>query len=217
MLLLVHIVAGRAVNRSLAWVVGGRLAKGRSLVANFDDHGFLLSMDSRVAADAEILHAAFCPDQFEEDLRSALSATETLGASFRQIAEIGQLLPRRTLRGNVGARMATWNGSLLYKTLLEHEPDHPLVRETVREVSEDQCDVNGAVEEAARVYETALEMYDLPRPSPFSLPLFAAFNREVLVAPDPDRALDELVAAIYREWEEDETADASSLERQNTA
>src|SRR5438309_3937711 len=122
MLLLVHIVAGRAVNRSLAWVVGGRLAKGRSLVANFDDHGFLLSMDSRIAADAEILHAAFCPDQFEEDLRSALSATETLGASFRQIAEVGQLLPRRTLRGNVGARMATWNGNLLYKTLLEHEP-----------------------------------------------------------------------------------------------
>jgi ATP-dependent Lhr-like helicase len=206
MLLLIHAVAGRAVNRSLAWVVGGRLAKGRSVVANFDDHGFLLSMDSRVEVDAGILHAAFCPDQFEEDLRSALSATETLGTSFRQIAEIGQLLPRRTLRGNVGARMATWNGSLLYKTLLEYEPDHPLVREAVREVLEDQCDVNRAVTEAARIYETALELYNLPRPSPFSLPLFAAFNREVLVAPDPDRALDELVAAIYGEWEDNETA-----------
>ena len=202
LLLLVHVVAGRAVNRSLAWVVGGRLAKGRSMVANFDDHGFLLSMDSRVETGAEVLHAAFCPDEFEEDLRSALSTTETLGASFRQIAEIGQLLPRRTLRGNVGARTATWNGSLLYKTLLEHEPDHPLVREAVREVLEDQCDVNGAAEEAARIYETPLEVYDLPRPSPFSLPLFAAFNREVLVAPDPERALDELVAAIYGEWEE---------------
>jgi hypothetical protein len=28
----------------------------------------------------------------------------------------------------------------------------------------------------------------------------------VLVAPDPDRALDELVAAIYGEWEDNETA-----------
>jgi len=207
MLLLIHIVAGRAVNRSLAWVVGGRLAKGRSVVANFDDHGFLLSMDSRVKVDAEILHAAFCPDGFQEDLRSALSVTESLGSSFRQIAEIGQLLPRRTLRGNVGARTATWNGSLLYKTLLEYEPDHPLVREAVREVLEDQCDAKRAAEEAARVYETELALYNLPRPSPFALPLFAAFNREVLVAPDPDRALDELVAAIYGEWEDSETSD----------
>ena len=202
MLLLVHVVAGRAVNRSLAWVVGGRLTKGRSLVANFDDHGFLLSMDARIETNAEILHAAFDPNRFEGDLRSAVSGTETLGASFRQIAEIGQLLPRRTLRGNVGARMSTWNGSLLYKTLLQYEPDHPLVREAVREVLEDQCDAARAAEEAARIYETPLELYDLPRPSPFSLPLFASFNREVLVAPDPDRALDELVAAIYGEWEE---------------
>ena len=211
LLLLVHVVAGRAVNRSLAWVVGGRLAKGRSMVANFDDHGFLLSMDSRVETGAEILHAAFRPDQFEEDLRSALSTTETVGTSFRQIAEIGQLLPRRTLRGNVGARTASWNGSLLYKTLLEHEPNHPLVREAVREVLEDQCDVNGAMEEAVRIYETPLEMYDLPRPSPFSLPLFAAFNREVLVAPDPERALDELVVAIYGEWDDILTNDESPL------
>ncbi len=206
MLLIIHIVAGRAVNRSLAWVVGTRLTNGGSVVANFDDHGFLLSVDSRVKASAETLRAAFSPLHFKDELRSVLSTTETLGTSFRHIAEIGQLLPRRTLRGNVGARAATWNGSLLYKTLLQYEPDHPLLREAVREVLEDQCDAESAVAEAARIYETPLEVYDLPRPSPFALPLFASFNREVLVASDPDRALDELVAAIYGEWEENEEA-----------
>ena len=206
MLLLVHVVAGRAVNRSLAWVAGARLTKGGSVMANFDDHSFLLSLDSRVIADAEILHELFNPESFVEDLRTVLSTTETLGTSFRHIAEIGQLLPRRTMNGNVSARAATWNGSLLYKTLLEHEPEHPLVREAVREVMEDQCDVHRACDEAARIYETPLEVYDLPRPSPFALPLFAAFNREVLVAADPERALDDLVASIYGEWQsEDET------------
>lgn len=203
MLLLVHVVAGRAVNRSLAWVTGARLAHGQSVVANFDDHSFLLSLDSRIAVDAEILHATFNPSEWQEDLRRTLSTTETLGTSFRHIAEIGQLLPRRTIGGNVSARAATWNGSLLYKTLLEHEPDHPLVREAVREVLEDQCDAQRAWAEAARIYESPLEIYDLPRPSPFALPLFAAFNREVLVAPDPERALDDLVAAIYGQWEGD--------------
>ena len=116
-------------------------------------------------------------------------------------AEIGQLLPRRTLNGNGSARAATWNGSLLYKTLLEHEPEHPLVREAVREVLEDQCDAQRALAEPERIFQSPLEIYELPRPSPFALPLFAAFNREVLVAPDPERALDYLVAAIYGEWD----------------
>jgi ATP-dependent Lhr-like helicase len=199
-MLLVHIVAGRAVNRSLAWVAAARLAQGRSIVANFDDHSFLLSMDSRIETDASILHEVFNPENWMHDLRSTLSTTETLGTSFRHIAEIGQLLPRRTLHGAVTAKSATWNGSLLYKTLMEHEPDHPLVREAVREVLEDQCDAPRALAEAARIYAAPLEIYDLPRPSPFALPLFAAFNREVLVSTDPDRALDDLVATLYDAW-----------------
>jgi ATP-dependent helicase Lhr and Lhr-like helicase len=200
MLLLVHVVAGRAVNRSLAWVAGARLAKGNAVVANFDDHSFLLSMDSRVPIDSDILREAFSPKRWMEDLRKAIATTETLGTSFRHIAEIGQLLPRRTLKGDISARAATWSASLLYKTLLEHEPDHPLVREAVREVMEDQCDAPRAFEETRRIFETLIQIYDLPRPSAFGLPLFAAFSREVLVAPDPDRALDDLVAALYGEW-----------------
>jgi ATP-dependent Lhr-like helicase len=203
MLLLVHVVTGRAVNRSLAWVAGVRIAQGRSIVANFDDHSFLLSLDARIRVDSGVLRQAFNPENWLEDLRRTLSTTETLGTMFRRIAEIGQLLPRRTLRGNVSAKAATWNGSLLYKTFLEHEPNHPLIRETVREVMEDQCDAPRALEEAARLYGSPIEIYDLPRPSPFALPLFAAFNREVLVASDPERALDDLVAALYGEWDAD--------------
>ncbi len=206
MLLLVHVVAGRAVNRSLAWVAGARIAKGNAVVANFDDHSFLLSMDSRIKVNPDILREAFNPANWMEDLRATLSTTETLGTSFRHIAEIGQLLPRRTLKGNVSARAATWSASLLYKTLLEHEPDHPLVREAVREVMEDQCDAPRAILETARIFATPIIIYDLPRPSPFGLPLFAAFSREVLVAPDPERALDDLVAALYGDWMPDSVA-----------
>ncbi len=201
MLILVHVVAGRAVNRSLAWVAASRITQGKSVVANFDDHSFLLSLDSRISITKEDLHNAFNPAHWMEDLRAILSTTETLGTSFRRIAEIGQLLPRKNLRGHVSARAATWNGSLLYKTLMEHEPDHPLVREAVREVLEDQCDAPTALIEAARIFQTPIEIHDLPRPSPFALPLFTAFNREVLISPDPERALDDLVAAIYGEWQ----------------
>ena len=62
-------------------------------------------------------------------------------------------------------------------------------------------DVERSAIEAARIFESPWEVFRLPRPSPFALPLFAAFSRETLLAQDPEKALDELVAALYSEWE----------------
>ena len=200
LMLLVHIVAGRAVNRSLAWVVGHRLSHGGSVTANFDDHSFLLTLDARTDVSEAALRAAFDPQNWMADLRSVLETTETLGRGFRTIAEIGQLLPRRTYKGQVSRKSATWNAALLYKTFQKYEPDHPLVRETIRGVLEDDCDTAQAEIETARVFETPFEIFDLPRPSPFALPLFAAFNRETLLAQDAERALDDFVARVYEEW-----------------
>lgn len=201
MMLLVHSIAGRAVNRSLAWVAAARLAPGGSVDANFDDHSLLLSLDARKVDTSEAaLRAAFDPANWIADLQTAVTSTEALGRSFRGIAEIGQLLPRMTLRGKVAVKSSAWNASLLYKTFLEHEPDHPLVRECVRVVLEDDCDGLRAHEEAARIFGSPFEIFDHPRPSPFALPLFSAFNRETLMAQDPERALDDLVNRLFEEW-----------------
>mgnify|MGYP000995957095 CR=1 FL=1 len=201
MLLLFHVVAGRDVARSLAWVTGSRLIRGGSVVANFDDHGFLLSIAAKDQPSEEKMREAFNPKGWADDLKTVLDKTESLGRRFRSVAEIGQLLPRRTAHGDVPFRAASWSGSLLYKTLLQYEPDHPLVRECVRGVMEDDCDLERSEMEARRIFETPFEIFDLPRPSPLALPLFAAFNREVLMSQDPDRALDDLVAQLYGEWE----------------
>jgi Lhr-like helicase len=42
LLILFHVVAGRAINRSLAWVLAHRLGAGGGVVANHDDHSFLI-------------------------------------------------------------------------------------------------------------------------------------------------------------------------------
>jgi ATP-dependent Lhr-like helicase len=200
-LIVFHVVAGRGVNRSLAWVCGRRLGtEFGSVVANYDDHAFLLSLDARRDPGDERLRACFDPRGWREDLRSALQETEALGRKFRPIAETGQLLERRTARGPARARSSTWSGSLLYETFLKYEPDHPLLREAVREVLEDELDAGAAEQEAARLFTARWEGLELERPSPFSLPLFAAFNRETLLAQDPDRALEELTGELYAEW-----------------
>jgi len=208
-LLLFHVVAGRAINRALAWAAGQRYARWRglsaSVVANFDDHAFLISVDRRKEASVDIMREWFNPNGWREDLAAALAATETLGRKFRNVAEIGQLLPKRTLHGNVNPRSASWTGSLLYSTLLKHEPDHPLLREAQREVLEDQLDATNAERESARIYEAPWEVIRLPRPSPFALPLFSSFHAEVLMTQNPDAALDEIVNRLYDEWAETES------------
>ncbi len=201
-LILFHVVAGRAINRSLAWVLGHRIAARGSAVGNYDDHAFLVSIDARNEPSPDALRAAFDPANWLDDLQRAVESTDTLGRRFRGVAEIGQLIPRRTLQGPVPKRSSSWSASLLYTTLRQHQPDHPLVREAIREVLEDQLDADNARNEAARIHTTPWEVYDLPRPSPFALPLFAFFNRETLLAQDPDRALDDLVATMYEEWNE---------------
>ena len=129
-----------------------------------------------------------------------------LGRSFRPVAETGQLIQKRTYLGMNSPKASSWNGSLLYTTLLKHEPDHPLLREAVREVMHDQMDAEHAAEQAAQIFEADWEVFDLPRPSPFALPLFASFSRETLLAQDPERALDEMVASLYAGWEPEQVA-----------
>jgi Lhr-like helicase len=125
-----------------------------------------------------------------------LKTTDTLGRRFRAVAETGQLVKKR----GSGKRFQAWNGALIYQTLLTYEPDHLLVKETVREVMGDMLDAPNALRLARHIFEAKWEIYEHPRPSPFALPLFAAFNREVLLAQDPGKAFDEFAATIYEEW-----------------
>lgn len=191
-----HVLAGRAVNRSLAWAVAHRLRPDGSIVANFDDHAFMLSMHPRDVPSWDEVRNCFRPDGFLEDLNEVIRTTESVGFGFRRIAETGQLLPKRTDRGNRTPKAQTWNGSLLYNTLRTYEPDHPLVREAVRDIIEDQMDGERAQQECARIYESPWETFSHSRPSPFALPLYAAFNREILLAADPEKALDDFLASL---------------------
>lgn len=202
LLYIFHLVAGRGVNRSMIWTLSHRLGdEFGSMAGNFDDHCFLLSFGAKRAPDVTRLRQALNPAGFEEDLEQALAKTELLGSKFRPICETGQLLPRRNASSpGSHKRASSWNGRLLFETFRRYEPNHPLLREAVREVLEDDLDAPKAAREAARLYQDRWEVHELSQPSPFAIPLFAAFNRETLVAQDPDRALDEIVASLYNQW-----------------
>jgi ATP-dependent Lhr-like helicase len=188
-------------------VLGHRLSRAldrsTSIVTNFDDHAFLLSLSAHAGVTEPLLRECFAPADWRSDLEEAIAATETVSRKFRVVAEIGQLLPRKTYAGPRSPKSASWSATLLYQTFQEYEPDHPLLREAAREVLEDQLDAAAAEAEAARIHSAPWETVGLPGPSPFALSLFSAFNREVLVTQDPDQALTELADELYAQWRGD--------------
>jgi ATP-dependent Lhr-like helicase len=194
--LIVHCLAGHAVNQSLAWVAAHRLAHGETVVSNSDDHGHLLVLSPKTDVSEPALRRAYDPANFTADLETVLKSTDTLGRRFRAVAETGQLVKRR----GSSKRVQAWNGALIYQTLLTYEPGHLLVKETVREVLGDMLDAPNALRHAEKIFSSPWEIFEHPRPSPFALPLFAAFNREVLLAQDPHAAFDDFAASVYSQW-----------------
>jgi ATP-dependent Lhr-like helicase len=87
---------------------------------------------------------------------------------------------------------------------MKYDPDHPLLQEAVREVMEDQLDAPRALLQAEQMHRAGWQVVDLPRPSPFAIPLFAFFHREVLLTQDPDKALDDAVEHLYEQWQPQE-------------
>jgi ATP-dependent Lhr-like helicase len=203
LLYIFHSVAGRGVNRSMIWTISHRLGESYgSIVGNFDDHNFLLSFAAKRAPALDKIRECLHPEGFAEDLKASLEKTELLGHKFRPVCETGQLLARRNAGANrAEKRASTWSGRLLFETFRKYEPEHPLLREAVREVLEDDLDRDAAVAQAAAMFSCEWEVYPLPRPSPFAIPLFAAFNREALIKQDPETALDEIVSRLYDQWQ----------------
>jgi len=196
--LVFHLHEGRAINAVLAQVAARRLAGDGSAVGNVDDLGFLLQLERSVAEDDEALRRALDPRGLEEEIDRALEDGESLARRFRAVAEVGQLLPRVMRRPG---RSQLWSGRALFRALREHAPDHPLLFEVRRAYLEDELDLPGAIEAAARLHAGALPVIDLPRPSPFAIPIVFSISREVLRAQDPSRALAELAEAALAGWE----------------
>lgn len=194
-----HLHEGRAINAVLAQVAARRLVGDGSAVGSVDDLGFLLQVDRAVVSDEASVHRILSPEGLEEEIVHAVRDGESLARRFRAVAEVGQLLPR--LKARPG-RSRLWSGRALYKALGEHDPDHPLCKEVERAYLEDELDLPGAVAAARRLAERPLPVIELPRPSPFAIPIVYSISREVLRAQDPARALAELSEAALAGWEQ---------------
>jgi ATP-dependent Lhr-like helicase len=149
-----HTGAGRRINETLARVVGARLHRRQRVNSTLttDDNGFLVALPRRRRVDDAVWASLLAPDSFDEDLLAGLRSGWLLRGQFRHVANTGLLVLRpaggRSIRGGA----LRWNAAKIFDRLWEADRAFPLVRETVRVVTEELLDAPGA-----RRYLAALE------------------------------------------------------------
>lgn len=174
--------AGRHVHLGLASLLAWRLAREQpnTFSLSVNDYGFEL-----LAADepdlARLLDGSvFSPDDLLEHVLASLNAGELAQRRFREIARVSGLV----FSGQPGAprslRQLQASSGLFFEVFRKYDPGNLLLRQAESEVLSQELEIGRLRECLQRMAGQRLELVELDRPSPMSLPLMVERLRERL-------------------------------------
>ena len=124
-------------------------------------------MPENAALSAESIAPLLAPDRFAEDVLEGLDRGELSVRRFRLVASTALMILRNPEPGRrVRVGGLNWASSRLYPLVKAACPDHPLLRETRREVLHDLLDTTAA--EHWLTQRPAVRFRVLPALSPFA-------------------------------------------------
>ncbi|MDX2038062.1 MAG: DEAD/DEAH box helicase [Isosphaeraceae bacterium] len=141
-----HAPLGRSACEAVARAVAVRLGRraGRDLELEVADLGWTIRLPVPVELDDDDLATLLDPEGFDRDLMEGLERGEFLAVRFRYVAATGLMVLRRPEGGRVKVGGLLWVSKRLYPLVKACCPQHPLLRETRREVLENLLDVRSA-------------------------------------------------------------------------
>jgi ATP-dependent Lhr-like helicase len=142
-----HAPLNRAACEALGRATSARLGRrfGRDVVLQATDLGWSIHLPDAAALTREEVEGLLDLDHLEEDVIEGLDRGDLLAQRFRHIAATGLMVldnPEQGRRVRVGGM--NWVSSRLYPLVKAACPDHPLLRETRREVLHDLLDLPAA-------------------------------------------------------------------------
>jgi Lhr-like helicase len=165
----VHTPLNRLANDALARVAVHRLARdhGRAATSLIADLGFALQIRGIVEDFPQLLRVLLDPNEFTTDLDTSLAESPLLRDRFQRVALTGLMLLRNPLgqRRRVGG--ADWAGRHLFDRVRAHDADFVLLRQALREVRSDCCDIPTALQYAEELRRLPVRCRWLTGISPF--------------------------------------------------
>ncbi|MFO0957453.1 MAG: DEAD/DEAH box helicase [Isosphaeraceae bacterium] len=191
-----HAPLGRDACEALGRTVAQRLGKriGKDLALTLADLGWSIRLPAGFALAEADLPALLDTDRFDRDLLEGLDRGELLPRRFRHVACTALMVLRRPEGGRTRVGGQHWVGARLYPLVRAACPDHPLLRETRRDATEDQLDARTAIDWLAS--RPAVRLRALDGPSPFTAAWIEPGGPEPLRFEPPEQALRRLHARL---------------------
>jgi len=186
-----HFLIGRrandAISRAFAYHVSN--LKKCNVRVSISDYGFALILPkNRKLTKADIVEL-FNMD-LEETLKKSLERAEILKRRFRHVATRGFMILRKYMGRKMSVNRQQFNAEMLIKYC--RETNHPLYRETLREILEDVMDIENAKDFMKKVKNMRIYYRELPYPSPFAFNLIAMASSDVIVMEDKKKLIMEM-------------------------
>jgi ATP-dependent Lhr-like helicase len=195
-----HCLIGRAANDALSRVIALRLAQrgGGNSVATADDYGFVLTCDAGAELGSEAISALFSPLSFQIDLDASVDRSTLLKYHFRNAAQTGLMVYRNYFGEHKSARKLQWSAEVIFNVLIEHEPNHVLLREARRDAAHSFLDGGRALAFLQDMTDRQLpiRLRKVAVVPPLSFTMYATKIKEALMVEDPRETLEK----IYHHW-----------------
>ena len=184
-----HAPLGRPASEAMGRATAARLGRrfGRDLNLVVADLGWSLTLPEGARIGPDDLPALLTPEGFEEDVLDGLDRGELPARRFRHVAATALMVLRRPEGGRTRVGGLLWVSQRLYPLVKAACPDHPLLRETRREVLEETLDAPTAREWLAS--RPGVRFCALDGPSPFAAAWIDPGGPEPLRFESPDAAL----------------------------
>ncbi len=191
-----HAPLGRSAIEALARAMGARLGRrfGRDLALSIADLGWSISLPDGFRLATADIPALVSPVDFADDVVDGLDRGELIARRFRHVAATALMVLRNPEGGRTRVGGMLWVSNRLYPLVRAACPDHPLLRETRREVLEDLLDTRSALDWLAS--GPTVRFRSLPSLSPFALAWISSSRREAISFETADDALGRLHARL---------------------
>ena len=187
-----HAPLGRPASEALGRAFAARLGRrfGLDIKLVVADLGWSLTLPEGATIGLADLPSLLAPESFEDDVLDGLDRGELMARRFRHVAATALMVLRRPEGGRTRVGGLLWVSQRLFPLVKAACPDHPLLRETRREVLEEVLDAPTA--RAWLEGRPAPRFRALDGPSPFAAAWIDPGGPEPLRFEPPGDALQRL-------------------------
>jgi ATP-dependent helicase Lhr and Lhr-like helicase len=195
-----HSLIGRSANNALSRIIAHRLkeAVGGNALVTIDDYGFLLTVKGFQDLELEAWRELFRPHDAEKNLRAALDESDLVRWQFRGVAQTALMVPRNLPGQERRIKQLRFSADILFNVLRDHEPDHPVLAQSIKEATHTFLDAERASAFLRESQSMEWRLIGVPVVSPFSFGIYASKIRESLMLEDPEEAIERLWSQFQR-------------------